>query len=492
MYKMDFLDPKKRRRRDITNVIGYGLIAIAIVFAVRILFYQASGFGLDKDGNVVQSGLVFMDSAPSGADIRIDGVLSKAQTGARLSLVGGNYDISYSRQGYNTWQQSFNLDGGKIVRLDYATLFPTKLTTTAVKKYESTVGITTQSPDRRWLLVQQAGSDTVFDQYDLKNPKETPTQLTVPTTAITAGTASTWTLNEWSNDNQHVLMTHAHDGVNEYVLLDRTDMTKSVNLSQRLGTTPTKLSLIDKKYDRYYLFDATAQTLKKATLNEPTPQDYLTDVLEYQSYSDNVMLYASSKTATTGKVGIVLLMGDKSYFLREVNGGTSYLLNLTQYDRSWYVAIGARSENKVYVYKNPNTQLSSNLGSLVPVSVLKTNTPNRLSFSSNARFIMAENGPQFSVYDAEVGKTYQYDTKLPLDAPQEYANWMDGNRLTYVSGGKLVVFDFDNKNRQTLMSADAAHTPFFVPDYKYVYSVAPVQGTAQSLNSTALRIPADL
>jgi len=489
---MDFLDPKKRRRRDILNLVGYGLIAIALAFAVRILFLTSSGYGIDKDGKVVQSGLVFVASSPNGAQVRINGVLNKAQTAARLSLVSGNYNVSFSRDGYNTWQQSISLDGGKIVRLDYAMLFPKKLATTNVRKYTGTIGLATQSPDRRWLLVEQPGSDTVFDQYDLKNPKQPVTELTVPSGIITPGTTNSWTLDEWSNDNQHVLLSHIHDGATEFVLLDRTDMTKSVNLNTRLGVAPTKISLVDKKYDRYYVFDATAQTLKTASRDAPSPQDYLSDVLEYQSYGDDVMLYASSKTTTSGKVGIVMQLGGKSYFLREVSGNTKYLVDLTKYDGAWYVAIGAQSENKIYVYKNPNDQLNSNLGLLVPVNVLKIPGATRLSFSSNARFIMAENGTQFSVYDAEMNRSYQYDTKLPLDAPQAYANWMDGDRLTYVSGGKQVVFDFNHTNVQTLSAADPAYTPFFVPDYKHVYTVTPPAAGSQVIISTALRTPNDL
>ncbi len=489
---MDFLDPKKRRRRDILNIVGYGLIAIALVFAVRILFYQASGFGLDKNGKVVQSGLVFVASSPSGAQVRINGVLDKAQTDARLSLVSGDYSFSFSKDGYTSWQQNVNLDGGKIVRLDYATLFPKKLTTTQVKKYEGSTGLATQSPDRRWLLVQQPGSDTVFDLYDLKNQKAAPTSITIPSPVITSGTVNSWKVGEWSNDNQHVLLHHIHDGATEFVVVDREAPGKSVNLNTTLSVNPTKISLVDKEYDRYYVFDAAAQTLKTARLDAPQPQNYLSDVLEYQSYGDNVVLYASSKTATSGKVGMVLLLGDKSFFLREVSGNSTYLLNLTQYNGSWYIAIGAQSESKVYVYKDPNKQLSSNLGQLVPISVLKTPTPNRLAFSSNARFIMAENGSQFAVYDAEVNKTHNYDTKLPLDAPQTYANWMDGHRLMYVSGGKLVVFDFNHTNVQTLTATDPSHVPFFVPNYRYLYTIAPVNGTAQELTSTALRTPADL
>ena len=66
--------------------------------------------------------------------------------------------------------------------------------------------------------------------------------------------------------------------------------------------------------------------------------------------------------------------------------------------------------------------------------------------------------------------------------------------LFYVSGGKLVVFDYDSTNRQTLMNAGAAWTAVFAPDYKYVYALSPnVSAAGQfNLNQTALLTPSDL
>jgi hypothetical protein len=106
---------------------------------------------------------------------------------------------------------------------------------------------------------------------------------------------------------------------------------------------------------------------------------------------------------------------------------------------------------------------------------------------------MDENGTDFAVYDIENNKSYTYDAKAPLDVPQQHADWMDGDRLEYVSAGKLVVFDYDHTNVQTLMPADPHYLPFFDPSYKFVDSLAsPQKTTSQAvLTSTALRIPAD-
>lgn len=471
-------------------ITGYMLIAIALITGTYVLLKQADGFGLGKDGEVVQSGLVFAASNPGGAQIRIDGVLNKAQTNARLKLVSGMYHISFSRTGYRQWQQNFTTLGGDVVRMDYAFLFPSKLATKPVKAYDGSVAVATQSPDRRWLLIQHPENEAVFDVYDRKNPKQQPTQLTVPSTVYTSGSSSSWAATEWSNDNQHVLLQHTHDGKIEFIMVDRTDASKSINLNTTLGVSPSMINLADKRYDHYFVFDATAQTLKTADLGAPTPAAYLSNVLSYKSYGSNMMLYASSKTATDGKVGIVLRDGDKSYFLREVSGGTTYVLNLAKYSNDFYVAIGASSESKVYVYKNPEAQLNSSLGLLVPIDVLKTANPNQLSFSANTQFIMSENGSHFAVYDIENDKTYSFDTHLPLDAPQPYANWMDSDRLTYVSGGKLVVFDFNNTNTQKLMAASPSYLSFFSQDYKFVDTLG-ASTSGVTLTTTPLRTPAD-
>ncbi len=54
-----------------------------------------------------------------------------------------------------------------------------------------------------------------------------------------------------------------------------------------------------------------------------------------------------------------------------------------------------------------------------------------------------------------------------------HASWMDGNRLHYVSNGKLNVFDYDGTNGQSLASADSRYLPAFAPDYKGLYTLVP-------------------
>ncbi|HTB48880.1 MAG TPA: PEGA domain-containing protein [Verrucomicrobiae bacterium] len=494
---MDYLDTGKQFRHRIILLVGYVCLAVAIATGALILLYQAYGFGIGKNGTVTQSGLTFFSSQPNPANIYVNNTL-KATTNTRLVLTSGIYRITLNRSGYRSWQRTIELDGGSVEHFDYPVLFPKTLVSKKIQAYTGAPGLVTQSPDRRWLLVEVPGSMTSFDLFDLKNPTKAPTDITLPANLLTKATSSeSWQLEEWADDNQHIVLQHNYDGKSEFILINRADPAQSVNLNTTLSTTPTKLTLVDKKYNHYYLYNATTDDLQTASLQSPTPVLAQQHILAYQSYGSDTLLYATDSGAPSGKVLVKMQIGSQTYAIHTFPAATTYLLDLTKYSGTLYVAAGASSENKVYIYEDPVSQLAAAPGhALVPSQVLHVTAPNYLSFSDNAQFIVAENGTQFGVYDIENTKGYNYTASQPLDAPQVHATWMDGDRLTYVSGGKLVVFDYDGTNQQVLMAAAGSYVPAFAPDYKYVYDVAPdttaTPAGQTELAQTALLTPPDL
>jgi hypothetical protein len=490
---MDYLDPKKQFRHRIIMLVGYVLIAIAITIATLVLLYQAYGFGIGKNGTVIQNGLTFFSSQPHPANIYINNQIESVTTNTRLALPAGIYHIKLTRTGYRGWQRSIELDGGSVEHFDYPFLFPTTLTNKKIHPFAAAPGLFTQSPDRRWLLVETPGSMTNFEVYDLKNPTKTPTDISLPANLLTKATTSeSWLLEEWADDNQHVVLQHNYGGKTEFILVDHTNPTQSLNLNTTLSSSPTKLTLNNKKYDRYYLYDAPTGVLQTASLQTPAAAPVQQHVLAYQSYGTGTLLYVTSSGAPAGKVLAKLAIGGHTYTIHSFPAGTTYLVDLTKYGNTLYVAAGAGSEDKVYIYEDPVGQLNAfPKQGLAPAQVLHVKAPAYLSFSSNAQFIVTENANQFGIYDIENTKGYSYTVNQPLDAPQVHASWMDGDRLTYVSGGKLVVFDYDNANHQTLMPASSPYLPAFGPDYKNVFALAPGAAGQLDLIQTFLLAPAD-
>lgn len=496
---MDFLDPQKQKAHDRRLALGYVLIALLLLLGTTVLLYQAYGFGIDRSGHVIQNGLVFLSSQPQGADVYVNKE-RKTKTNDRLVLPAGAYTVELKKAGYRDWKRPITVDGGSVGRFDYPFLVPTTLTTTTTKQYATAPAFMTQSRDRHWLLGQGAVADK-FDVYNINvNASKTTvpiTSLDVPTDIYTAGTTTkAWTPLEWSDDNRHLTLKRDFDKAgqpgSEYILFDRQDPTQSQNLTELLGVNATtSISMRDKNYDQYYLYDQNAQQLLGASLKKPTPTPLLSNVLSFATSGDFI-LYATTNGAPAGKVLIRLQQGvDKpaTYTIRQASTGTTYLMEIASYGNVWYIAAGAQNENKVYVYKDAIGQLKNqDTTVLVPSSILKVDTPTSVSFSKNGRFALAQNTTHVAVYDEETDKTYAWQPKLPMDAPQPAASWMDGFRLTYVSGGKITIMDFDGTNTQQLSAASPAYFPFFSPNYNYVYTI-----TAQNtVSNTPLMIPADL
>lgn len=497
---MDYLDTKKEAQHRYILFTGYILIAIGIVIATLILVYQSYGFGVKRDGTVVQNGLVFFSSHPNPAAIYLNGKLNKDRTNTRIAIPAGIYQTSLAREGYHSWQRQIAVEGGSVYHYDYPFLIPQNLQPKRLVGYEGQPAAFSQSPDRRWVLLLRPGSETAFELYDLKNPKklvEAVTALTLPASLLTKSNGpEALTVADWADDNEHVLLQHTYDGTkSEYILFDRTNPDKSINLNATLATSPTKLTFRDRKFDKYYLYDAASATLRTASLDSPQPTTLLDHVLAYQTYGKDTVLYITDLRTPAGKVTARLLTGgDQTYSLKTFPAGTSYVVDLTKYSNDLYVVIGAASQNKVYIYKDPVGQLRSQpQQALVPSQVLHVTAPNFVDFSDSAQFIVVENSSQFGVYDIENKKGYNYTAVQPLDTGQTHATWMDGNRLSYISGGKLIIFDYDYTNQHSLIAAASPLLPAYASNYNYVYTIAPSATSGQyELLQTPLLTPPDL
>ena len=493
---MDYLNPKKDNQQRIQIMLGYILTAVAITLASIVILYQAYGFGLGKNGIVIQSSLTFFSSKPNPANLYLNDKLYKSATNTRTALTEGTYKVRLERTGYKPWLRTVQIDGGKVQHFDYPFLVPKKLISKKVDSYPASLSLSTQSLDRRWLLTNDGVSGITFKILDIKTkPLKAAEALALPSSLLAdGGTSSQWQLVEWADDNTHVVLKHTYEaGKTEYILVDRTKPDQSVNLTKTLNITTADLTLKNRKYDQYFLFDSVAKTLQTATLKDPV-KPVLEHVLAFKSYSDDTILYATDNGKAQSDTQIKLLVGKNMYQIKTVKAGPTYLLDLTTYSNHLYLAIGVSNRSRVYIYKDPVEQLATSPKlAIAPIQVLHIDQPTRLSFSSSAQFIAAENSQHFAVYDIENKKGYNYETIQPLDAPQIYATWMDGNRLTYTSGNKQLIFDYDYTNQQVLAASSGAYLPMFAQNYSSTFTISSSTTTPATLDliQTPLLIPTD-
>ena len=488
---MDFLDPDKKQKHQRRLFIGYTLIGIAIFMTSAILALQSYGFDFNrKTGEVIQNGLIFADAAPEAAKIYLNGK-DVGTTDKRLTVPAGPYKIELKRDGYRTWTRSFNLEGSTIERLVYPFLFPTKLTPKDQKTYASAPAFSTQSLDRKWILVLQPGSMTEFDVFDAGDPTVSTKTISLPSSALTPTTLpQSYELVEWASDNRHVLLKHTYGDAFEYIVLDRDTPQSSINVNKLLNVNPTTVTLRDKKFDKLYLYDASAKKLSFVDTKEKNIQPVLSNVLSYKSYAEKIILYAAVDEKDATKASVRIKDGDKQFLIRTGLSSDTYLLDLAKFDDNFYAAVGVNSQGKVYIYKNPANDPSTDpKASPSLFTTLIIQDPKFISFSSNAQFIMAQSGKKFALYDADAMRRTYYESSL--DIPVSYkALWMDGHRIVVNNNNKVVVFDYDGINQQTLVPINAGARAYFDRDYTRIYALAPAVGdpAKSALSRSSLKI----
>jgi hypothetical protein len=496
---MDFLDPKKKRAYHIRLMVGYVLVAIVIGLGSLILVYAASGYGINtKTGQIVQNGLLFVDSEPGGAKVLLNGKDNNITTSARLVLASGDYKLDIQKDGYRSWSRRFTLYEQSIARFVYPFLFPAKPLTTNLKSYQSRPAFITQSPDRKWLLVENnnaSGKTVVFDQIDTTTlDKDSPaeTQVSIPEGLLSNySTSSVLTEVEWSTDNKNVLLKHDYPGGSEYVVFNRDRPDQSFNVNTLLGISPSQIALFNKKVDQLYIYNQSDKTLRLADIGKKQLRPVLLrNVLAFKPYAKDIITFITDEGEPSGEVQAEIWDNGRKYKLDEFTTGAHYLIDAAQYQGDFYYVVGSDTAVSINIYKNPEDNIRDpSIGTAIPTIGLHLQGVTKLKFSENTRFIGAESGQNFGVYDLETQNVYHYTLSDPLTTEM---SWMDGHRFLGQSGGNVFVMDYDGINKQSLTPTTLANGGFFSQDYRHLLTTTTASDGSVVVQDVDMRAGADL
>ncbi len=497
---MDYLDPRKRRHYHIRLYLGYFLVAIVIGLATYIITAGLNGYGLNvKTGQIVQNGLLFVDSKPAGAEVFLNGKDQNTTSPARLILPSGTYTLKLTKDGYQDWSRQFTLNEQSVARYQYPFLYPTNPKSTDLKSFSAQPPLVTQSPDQKWLLIEDAAVSTAtptFVEYDTSTlDKTTPavTSVSIPASVLTNySSSSVLTEVEWSTDNTNVLLKHDYGSGSEFIIFNRDRPDQSINVNSYFNLSPSQVSLYNKSTDRLYLYNQTDQSLSIADVNAKTVgTPILKHVLAFKSYGKNLVNFITDNNEPIGQVAAKIWDNGQTYSLNEFLAGSIYMIDAAQYQRHFYYADGSDKSGRITIFKDPEDSIKNPAGGkALPTFALDIPGAAKLKFSNNTRFIGVESGQNFAIYDIEAQTRYQYT--LP-DQLAGLMDWMDGDRLIGQSGGSVLAMDYDGSNRHSLAPSSLAIGGYFSSNYNHLLTIAPAaDNTAFVLKDTDMRAGKDL
>ncbi|MCA9347411.1 PEGA domain-containing protein [Candidatus Saccharibacteria bacterium] len=442
------MSPQQKKQKTRRLFLGYGLLSVLVVLASYILISTALGYELfSSNGQVVQNGLLFVNSRPNGADIYVNGSKEASGTNAKLALPEGVYEISLRKDGYKEWRSSVDLMGGTVEFLSFPRLLPSDPKQLADIPYQNGTVTALQSRDKRWLALSLLDGSNNIDLYDLDNPNTPAIKFSLPVSLTGDKTYRLSKYLEWAGDNKHFLARFESDGSPLIVLFNREDPVDLDNLTSTLGLQPTdEIGFWDAKWDQIYihhqagivqLANAKDHSLEAAPITSDS-------VLEFLPIGGKRAVYSVAGPSDK-EVNLKILAEEKSYIFMTIDKSDKPLImHAAGFNRNDYIALGGGSLEKTMLFKNLRVQVKTAENNHVAPYVLLPIQASDLDFSRTNRFIFATDGLQNSVYDIEQKEYFKYD--VPAKNPA-LSGWFDDARLYSVGFDKtLSIYDFNGDN----------------------------------------------
>lgn len=486
---MEFIDPVLKQKKAKRLKIGYSLLSVLVGLATYILVATAMGYEVfQRDGQIIQNGIIFMDSRPIATDIYINGKKEDNATDARLILPEGEYEIVLKANGYKDWSKKILLSGGQVESITYPRLLPENLKTTDLKTYgSSNYGLISQSPNKRWILFQPEKKSLLLNIIDTTKPNSPQQELSIPPAVIGVadGKLGVVEIVEWADDNRHFLVKHIFENIPPaFIIIDKDDLTKSININSTFNVQPSKVSLVGGQIEKVYIYLASGGILKTGDIKSKTVSDQLLDqVLDFKQINKERIMYVTTKNSSTGKVIVKATNEEKEFLIGETDFDSTgkYYLDAGEYSGDWYYVIGTSQSEKVQVYRNPQNFVTSSVDNTP--NVLTTMRPGgiarNVSMSPGNRFIMAQGDSNFIVYDVVDKKSYKTTLSKVLDK-DTVVEWVDDFILQYTTNSDLIFTEFDGTNQRQLKQVKSPLGGYIDGSFSRLYSFRDNNGAVTS------------
>lgn len=472
---------KSPRKRKLALYFTYGVMTTAVALISAVCIFLVLGYRLDlKNGDVEQGALLQLRSFPVGAAISLDNETLSFVTPGKRNVDVGQHTVSMKLKGYRSWEKTVTVKASELRWLNYARLVPETVKTITEKEFSTLVG-TLPSPDRKWILVQPSAEKPELTLVDVRD-ENTPvySQLTLPATSYSEkpGQAHQFSLVEWDFGSKYVLIKHVMGDVTEYLRLDRTDATETVNVTSKLGVSLQDIHFSGSSGSVFFALENGA--IRKLDSGAGTiSQPLVKDVAAFRLYKTDTMAYV--KQPLENRVGIGVIVNDKATRVATYDATVPIYVDINEYFNDHYLAIGRGTS--VTIYKDPELSERVKVATVTSASAV-----NWIRLSNNGRFMVAGTGSQFVSYDLET--TEKADVNLPGTTPDptKPLQWLDDYYLVSAADSDLRITEFDGANQQVITSALPGFPVSLNNDGRVIYSFTKTQTGGYALQSSLMTV----
>lgn len=457
---------RSKRAQRVRFILTYTLVPLLIVGIVTLLVFMIQGYRFDADDNrVFRAGLVQFGTTPGGATVSVDGARLEGKTRTRINVSSGVRSIEMIREGYVPWQKTVTVEPGSVLWLTYARLIPTDATAEKLYSYDGAADTLVNKNQRLYGLHLSESSPSLI-AIEADDGSHQQSTSTLPQSIYTSSANQVFTPTEWSESGRYVIFRHDVGAKRDWLVLDRSDPDKSINLSRESG--PVISSAVFDPSDDRYVYVTADKTLYRYDMIQGLTTEALADDVVGISPSARGTILVTSRLAG-GKTGL-------SYVTRGANKSRSILLEgidnarsaaVVTYDYHQYVSI--LSGENMFIAKTSigssdddgDLQLEPTISLKVPKSMTSVES------SPNGRFIVARGSQGLYVYDLELAQL----NKVGLESMTGELKWIDDFHLLDRIDGKIVVLEFDGANSTPIVDVASSYSSVLTSSGRYMYTL---------------------
>ncbi len=442
--------------RRILIAIGYiGLAALVVAVTIGLVAYGQGYTYNFKTGKLIRTGLVIIQSSPSGAQVTLNGKKLKKKTAYRASFERGSYTFEVTKDGFYPWKKTLNVIPSEVTLAEYALLVPRNPRSITLDTQTQIVAQSI-SKDHRHLAYATAGAEAGVFALDLGGGR--PAKIYTPKAATADQPAETVTDVTWSDDASHVLIVSQIGAVPTHHLMTAGG-SGAVNLTQQYGFNFTGLKFSAGNWRQLYWISPDG--LRRLDVGTQAVSGVLAEkVSQFQIAGDRVLYVQTTDLGRT--LWSIDGRGSKQELIQALPDSDSYALAFTTYR--------GQEELAVVPSKTRVGTLYSGVYGTNPIAKTVAREVTEAAFSPDGHFLTFSSSTHITTYDLErsaIGGTLVSYEAAGINNLTKLT-WFDNFHLLTNQAGRLVLMEFDGANALGLGALQGSLPAYGTADLKSI------------------------
>lgn len=464
--------PSKQRQR-IVRVLVYGAMTATVLLLVTTLVFVMLGYRFNRATSTIeQGGLVQFNTRPVDANVTVGKAKLTDRTPSKITINPGDYNVTMEKKGYHTWSKSVEVEAGRVLWLNYAQLVPTSIDTKQVMVLDA-VSDVLASPNGDRFAVLTSATEPKIEFIDIISDKPKQTLITLPQESL-LGDANSLSLETWGSDSDRLLLTAKSDTAAQWLVADRRDEAKTVNISAKYGVDISE-AVFDPRSNNRIIIRTIAGDVRIIDVSNDTISGVVASSVSHMAtFMDDAILVVQQTSDTTQSVGYVSFGSTSVRQLQQVDTSDKISVAGATYFGDPYITIASGSKLDVYKLRAlPSSESDTSISMTNLLSTSLSANPEHLSIKTGGRFVLAQYSSGLLTYDIELKKQSNISFSVPVT---EELRWLDKYHFYLTGGSSLEVLEFDGGNAHIITPLTTAFDSVWRDNGKYIYSFTAKEG----------------